>query len=158
MTDNRTVIEALERAPQLIVPLVKEAPPSIRTRRPAPGKWSIHEHACHLADVHRIFFGRLDQLLTETNPEIVPFDPKDDPEDRLLNMDLEESLNRFAVDRNALGNRLRELAPSDWERSGRHPAFSPYSIFILMRHLAYHDLFHAYRIEELALRPDWPAD
>ena len=158
MTDTTTVIEALERAPQLVLPLVRETPASIRTRRPAPGKWSVHEHACHLADVHRIFFGRLDQLLTETNPQIVPFDPKDQPEDRLLNMDLEESLKRFELDRKTLVSRLRELAPSDWERMGRHPEFQPYSILILFRHLAFHDLFHAYRIEELALRPEWPRE
>jgi hypothetical protein len=27
----------------------------------------------------------------------------------------------------------------------------------MFRHLALHDFLHAYRIEELLLRPDWPA-
>jgi hypothetical protein len=31
------------------------------------------------------------------------------------------------------------------------------SVFIVFRHLALHDFLHAYRIEELLLRPDWPA-
>jgi len=26
----------------------------------------------------------------------------------------------------------------------------------MFRHLAFHDFFHAYRIEELLLRRDWP--
>lgn len=152
--NTAAVIETLERAPQLILPLVREAPAPRLKRRPAPGKWSIHEHACHLADVHSVFFMRLEKLLAETNPQIVPFDPKNQPEDRLLKMDLEESLIQFEQDRKTLVNRLRDLAPSDWERTGRHPEFQPYSIFILFRHLAYHDHFHAYRIEELALKPE----
>ena len=28
---------------------------------------------------------------------------------------------------------------------------------MMFRHLALHDFFHAYRIEELLLRKDWPA-
>jgi hypothetical protein len=28
-------------------------------------------------------------------------------------------------------------------------------VFIMFRHLALHDFLHAYRIEELSLRPDW---
>jgi len=30
-------------------------------------------------------------------------------------------------------------------------------VFTMFRHLALHDFFHAYRIEELLLRKDWPA-
>jgi hypothetical protein len=29
-------------------------------------------------------------------------------------------------------------------------------VFIMFRHLALHDFLHAYRIEELLLRPAWP--
>ena len=34
------VIDALERAPSLVVPLVREVPEAVRKRRPAPAKWS----------------------------------------------------------------------------------------------------------------------
>jgi hypothetical protein len=30
-----------------------------------------------------------------------------------------------------------------------------YSVFIMFRHLALHDFFHAYRIEELLLKKEW---
>lgn len=30
-----------------------------------------------------------------------------------------------------------------------------YSVFIMFRHLALHDFFHAYRIEELLLKREW---
>lgn len=52
------IIAALENAPALIIPLVGEVPASILKRRPRPDKWSAHEHACHLAEVHPLFFSQ----------------------------------------------------------------------------------------------------
>ena len=34
-------------------------------------------------------------------------------------------------------------------------AYSHCSVFIRFRHLASHDFFHAYRIEELLLKKEW---
>lgn len=70
-------------------------------------------------------------------------------------MDLDDSLNAFRSDREALLTRLRELESDQWERTAEHPEYSHYSIFIMFRHLAMHDMFHAYRIEELLLNPNW---
>ena len=95
------VLDALERGPAVVIPLVRQANPAIVKRRPAPGEWSIHENACHLAEVHPLFFRR--------------------------------------------------------QRTARHAEYNAYSIFIMFRHLALHDFDHAYRIEELLLRKDWPS-
>ena len=150
------VIVSLDNAPGLILPLVREVPAAILKRRPQPGKWSAHEHACHLAVVHKIFFPRLDAMLTEPNPRIAPYNPdQNETEDHLLRLDLEESLNRFVADRRSLVERLKALRPDDWNRTAEHPEYAHYSIFIMFRHLALHDLFHAYRIEELLLKKDW---
>jgi hypothetical protein len=159
MQTPSSIIDALERAPEIVVPLVREVPPAVLERRPATGKWSAHEHACHLAVVHRLFFDRLDQMLATPSPVITPYDPgQNDPDDRLLGMDLEKSLKQFVEDRGALVRRLRQLAPEDWERTAEHGEYSHYSIFIMFRHLALHDLFHAYRIEELLLKREWTAE
>src|SRR6185369_6081300 len=50
VTDPEAVLTALANAPALLVPLILEVPPEMRNRRPARGKWSVHEHACHLAE------------------------------------------------------------------------------------------------------------
>jgi hypothetical protein len=39
-----------------------------------------------------------------------------------------------------------------WQRKAEHGEYSHYSVLIMSRHLAFHDFFHAYRIEELPLR------
>ena len=159
MQTPSNIINALERAPEIVVPLVREVPPAVMKRRPATGKWSAHEHACHLAVVHRLFFDRLDQMLATPSPVVTPYDPgQNDPDHRLLGMDLEKSLKQFVEDRRALVRRLRQLAPEDWERTAEHGEYSHYSIFIMFRHLALHDLFHAYRIEELLLKREWTAE
>jgi hypothetical protein len=158
MTSTEQLVAALERAPDLVVPLVGEANPAVLKRRPAPGEWSIHENACHLAEVHPLFFRRLDLMLAETNPVIRSYDPgRDDPDDALLRLDLADSLRRFRADRARLVARLRQLRAEDWARTGRHDEYHSYSVFTMFRHLALHDFHHAYRIEELLLRKDWPA-
>ena len=150
------VIDALRRAPEIVVPLVRDVPPAILKRRPAVKRWSAHEHACHLAHVHALFFSRLDQMLREPAPVIHPYSPGDqDPDDLLLKMDLAESLERFVADRARLVTRLERLTPADWARTAEHDEYREYSVFIMLRHLALHDFLHAYRIEELLLRRDW---
>jgi len=150
------VIEALARAPEIVVPLVREVPPVILKRRPAPSRWSAHEHACHLAHVHALFFERLDLMLREPEPFIGGYQPgEQDADDMLLRMDLEDCLARYVADRSRLVARLRQLSDEDWTRSARHGEYRAYSVFIMFRHVALHDFLHGYRIEELLLRPDW---
>src|SRR5262245_19590675 len=157
MMSTTELVAAIERAPAIIIPLVRQANPEIVRRRPAPGEWSIHENACHLAEVHPLFFRRLDLMLTETNPVITSYDPgRDDPDDALLKLDLADSLRRFEADRARLVARLRQLRAQDWMRTARHDEYNSYSVFTMFRHLALHDFHHAYRIEELLLRRDWP--
>ena len=80
-----------------------------------------------------------------------------DADDFLLRMDLDASLDRFVADRRRLVAQLDTLSPADWARTASHGEYRMYSVFIMFRHLALHDFLHAYRIEELLLRPDWPA-
>lgn len=150
------VIDALARAPRLIVPLVREVPTAVLKRRPAPGRWSAHEQACHLAHVHQLFFSRLDQMLREPAPVITPYNPDTaEPDDFLLQMDLDDALQAYVSDRERLVERVRRLSEDDWQRRAEHGEYSHYSVFIMFRHLALHDFLHAYRIEEILLKKEW---
>jgi hypothetical protein len=150
------VIEALERAPRIIVPLVREVPNAVIKRRPAAGRWSAHEQACHLAHVHGLFFSRLDQMLREPRPVIAPYNPDvAEPDDFLLRMDLDDALQAYVTDRERLVERLRDLTEDQWQIQAEHAEYSHYSVFIMFRHVALHDFLHAYRIEEILLKKDW---
>lgn len=154
MHDTESILKALENSPAILVSLVREAPPERLKWRPSAKKWSIHEHACHLAEVHPLFFSRLDLMLREQNPTIVPYNPDVAmKEGALLSEDLNEALERFVEDRRKLLTRLKTLSPEVWMRTAQHSEYAHYSVFIMFRHLAMHDMLHAYRIEELLLKP-----
>ena len=159
MNSIAAVIDALERAPTVVTPLVREVPETTLKRRPSPRKWSAHEHACHLAVVHKVFVDRLDHMLSHPEPVITPYDPgTQDADDALMQMDLNVALAKYEEDRQHLVSRLRALPPEDWRRTAEHGEYGHYSVFIMFRHLALHDFFHAYRIEELLLKREWAAE
>lgn len=150
------VIVALENAPAIIVPLAREVPEDVVKRRPLAGKWSAHEHACHLAEVHSLFFSRLELMLNESRPAIAAYKPDEAMEEgSLLKVDLNEALERFTVDRARLVEELKDLSEDDWLRTAEHEEYDHYSVLIMFRHVVLHDMLHAYRIEELLLKRDW---
>ena len=59
--------------------------------------------------------------------------------------------------RHEIYSRGDDWGGDDWTRTARHDEYNSYSILTMFRHLALHDFHHAYRIEELLLRKDWPA-
>src|SRR5580765_1924663 len=126
MSDTTTLIAALENAPGIIIPLIREVPPQYLKRRPSPAKWSAYEHACHLSTSDGPFLARLDLMLSAPEPYIKS----------IVNSPEEESVE-------------------DWKRTAEHEAFSHYSVWIMFRHVLNHEMFHAYRIEELLLKKDW---
>src|SRR3954469_15634120 len=141
------IIEAIRKAPDIVLPLGREVPQAVLKRRPAPARWSAHEHACHLAHVHGLFFDRLAYMLENPAPVIRPYLPGDqDPDDLLLAMDLDASLERYVADRARLVERIAKLTPAEWARTATHAEYRSYSVFIMFRHLALHDFLHAYRI------------
>jgi hypothetical protein len=153
------VIAHLARGPANLRALIDDVPERDLKRRPRPGKWSAHEHACHLALMEPHWSARLERILTEDVPTIVNYEPDvDEPPDRLLELDLAGALDDYERGRSVFLERLKTLAPSDWERQAVHTGHTRYSMFLMCRHAALHDMFHVYRVEESALGTNWPGD
>jgi DinB family protein len=154
--DTQKLISSLEAAPGIIIGLVREVAPQNLKRRPAPNKWSAHEHACHISSGQDVFLARLELMLSEPFPKIKSMEPSPDEEaGSLLNVDLDEALAKYVRERALVIQRLRELSADDWQRTAEHEAFSHYSVHIMFRHLLIHEMLHAYRIDELMLKKDW---
>jgi hypothetical protein len=151
-----SVLEQFARGPGLVRQVIYEVPPELRKRRPAAGVWSAHEHAVHLPAIYPLIVWRLDHMLTDPAPRIKSYEPsRDDADDALLKLDLDNEMNRFDRERAALVERLRTLSPQEWAITAEHEEYSHYGVFIMIRHLALHDLHHAYKIEERLLRKSW---
>ena len=156
MSDIAVLISALETAPGVIIPMIREVPQEILRRRPSPAKWSAYEHAVHLSQSDALVRDRLDLILSSPKPYISSLQPSPEEEaGAMLKIDLDESLDRYVRERAALVERLRKLSPYVWQKTAEHEAFDHYSVWIMFRHLFNHEMLHAYRIEELLLKKDW---
>ena len=156
MSGTAALISAMESAPGVIIPLIREVPQQILKRRPSPGKWSAYEHAIHLSQSDASFRARLELILSTPEPFIKTIE--NSPEDEagaMLDLDLNESLDRYVCERSALVERLKTLSADEWQKTAVHEAFDHYSVFIMFRHVLNHEMLHAYRIEELLLKKDW---
>ena len=97
MNESQAVLAVLENTPALLIPLMREIPEPLRKRRPQPGKWSAHEHFCHLATQHPPMLERLEKMLAEDNPVLVPLSPSPEEESgAFLDMDLDAAGLRLA--------------------------------------------------------------
>ena len=96
MSDTTSLIAALENAPGVIIPLIREVPPQFLKRRPSPTKWSAYEHACHLSGTVEPFLARLDLMLSAPAPFIRSIENSPEVESgALLSVDLDEALDQY---------------------------------------------------------------
>lgn len=117
LSNTTILISALETAPGVIIPLIREVPPQILKRRPGPAKWSVYEHACHLATSDASFVARLDMILSTPAPYIESIvNSPDDEAGSLLDLDLDERLDAYVSERAALVKRLQKLSPDEWQK------------------------------------------
>lgn len=95
-------------------------------------------------------------ILSTPEPFIeVILNSADDEAGAMLQIDLDESLDRYIHERAALIERLKRLSLEEWQKTAVHEAFDHYSVLIMFRHLLNHEMLHSYRIEELLLKNDW---
>ena len=152
----QSVLDQLARGPALVRQLIYEVSPALRKRRPAPDMWSAHEHAVHLPAIQPLMNLRLDLMLNDPDPYIKSYEPsRDEPDDALLKLDLDSEMDRFERERSELIARLRTLTPEQLAITAGHEEYAHYGVFIMFRHVALHDVHHAYKIEDRLLRKDW---
>ena len=156
-TEIQYLMESLSKTPFLLARMLEEIPKEKLKIRRKPGKWSIHENACHLAQAEKMIQDRFDYFSKEPNPVFHPYLPGETVSDQdLITMDINDELDSFAKLRTRTIEILETYEPALWDRSGSHPQYYEYTPKILLRHTVMHDHFHMYRIEELWLTtPDY---
>ena len=148
-------LEILAAAPDLLEELLSEIPAELLKERRIKGKWSIHEHACHLAEAQRMIIGRFKRFKQEKKPTFVPYLPGTTvPDDNLVKMDLQEQLSDFRANRKVMVDILENYTEEEWHNEGLHPEYKSINPLLWLRHVLMHDHFHMYRIEELWLTED----
>jgi hypothetical protein len=112
-----------------------------------PGKWSLKELVCHFARMEQVFGARFHRLLTEDQPQIVPYSPDGDAEfAKLTERQTSEVLAEFLARREELCRHLEKLTPADWHRKGRHPEFTHFDVHFQAEYMAHHEAHHIYQL------------
>lgn len=152
MNDINEIMHDLEHSPKILGNLIHSIPTELLKRKRIPGKWSIHEHACHIVAAQPMLIDRFRLFLDEEEPVIEPYIPgKTFPDDNLMNLDLISELNRFSTLRAELLDVIHTFEKEQWTRKAKHIEYIEYTPYIMLRHILMHDHFHMYRIEELWL-------
>lgn len=112
------------------------------TTRPAPNVWSPTEYAAHVRDVHRVFDGRFEQLLTQDDPLFANWDQDaaaiDGDYASLLPVAVTVELSTAAEQ---IASRLDTITPDQLDRPGRRSNGSVFTVDTLGRYYL-HDLVH----------------
>ncbi|HET7294721.1 MAG TPA: DinB family protein [Vicinamibacteria bacterium] len=140
----------LAEAPKALAATVKGLDPEAARRRPADGKWSILENACHLRDIELVYAERFTRTAFQDRPSFWMLDnDRSARELRYDAQDLKAVAGEFAARRADTLTLLRALPHAAWRRTGIHPKRGELSLEALAEHLARHDESHLGRIRAL---------
>jgi hypothetical protein len=119
---------------------------------PAPGKWSVREIVCHLADCEIVFAFRLRQTLAEPHHVIQPFD-QDLWAKNYGAYDAPSALAVFATVRNFNVELIASLPPEAFAKPVSHPERGTMTFQAIIETMGGHDLNHLGQIERIAALP-----
>jgi hypothetical protein len=116
---------------------------------PAPGKWSVREILCHLADCEIVFAYRLRQTLAEPHHVIQPFD-QDVWAENYAAYDAQSALAVFAALRNFNVKLIASLPPDAFQKPATHPERGTMTFQTIVETMGGHDANHLVQIEKIA--------
>lgn len=156
MNDISDLLESLRRAPRILSQFAGTIPADKLEVRRGDGFWTVAEHVTHLAQVQPMLLQRIERFLIEDRPVFVPFLPgqSDEGTDTPPPMSLATAVDEFTSCRARQLALLETAGSAAWGKSGTHPEYEAYSLYILTRHILMHDHWHMYRMEELWLTRD----
>lgn len=116
---------------------------------PVPGKWSIKEVVCHVADYEPVYADRMKRVIAEDQPTLLAGSP-DAFVERLAydQRDVQEELALIEVVRSQMARILRSLKPEDFQRTGIHSVRGPVALEKLLQQITDHIPHHLALVEE----------
>jgi hypothetical protein len=145
-SDAKALIQAFPSRLTDVVGRLGEAGMGLRY---APGKWTVSEVLCHLADCEIAFSFRWRQTLAEDGYVAQAFD-QDRWSPRYPVTSGQAALRTFLALRAWNSILLEQLNAADWERTLTHPERGEFSFRTLVELTAGHDLNHLAQLETLA--------
>jgi len=144
------LLNALKETPRLLKELISEIDPELYKTKIIAGKWSIHEHATHIAVGDCFGFQkRLKDFKQKETPIIEPLSGDSFPDNFFKELDLFKTIEDFFSIRQTTIELARLLDETMWNKEAIHPEYKKYTPYIMLRHLLMHDHSHLYKIEDM---------
>jgi hypothetical protein len=141
-------LEVTRATPVRLENILESSAPGKLTLSPAPGKWSIRDILCHLADCEVVFAFRLRQALAENHHVIQPFD-QDNWAVTYGHYDAPMALAAFSAVRQWNLALIKGLKPGDFNKPLNHPERGDMTLQVVVETMAGHDLNHLRQVEAI---------
>ena len=145
---GRDAFEVLSETPGRLQTLVETLGEAGMKRSYAPGKWTLNEVLCHLADCELTFGYRWRQTAAQEHHIIQPFD-QDAWGTPYAELDAKLALASFRANRAWNLSWLKLLTPAQLEKGVTHPERGDLTLYTLMKIAAGHDLNHLAQFEKV---------
>jgi uncharacterized damage-inducible protein DinB len=140
--------DVLDMTPVTLARIIRNSDTAALTRPPAPGKWSIRDILCHLADCEITFAFRLRQTIAEAHHVIQPFDQE--AWTSVYNeLDAHDALESFAALRRWNMLFIRAVGTEGESKPVRHPERGEMTFRTIVETMAGHDMNHLRQVEQL---------
>ena len=141
------VLERFAFGPTAVARVVASVPAELVRRRPAPGKWSVHEIVCHLADAEVFASERIRRTAAEKSPRLAAWDQDVCAASLAYDgRDLDAELEAFAALRRANHGMLARLPLAAFARTATHSEKGAMTLEDLVANNAEHPFRHVAQI------------
>ena len=142
------LLKQYEKGPDLLKTAIAGVREDQFDQAPVPGKWSIRQVVCHIADFEPVYADRMKRVLVEDNPTMFGGDP--DVFAAGLHYDkrsVHEELELISVVRRQMAVILRNTDVDDFQRTGVHSEAGPLTLETLLERITRHIPHHLTFIE-----------
>jgi uncharacterized damage-inducible protein DinB len=146
---GRDAKQTISETPRKLAELVHNLGPNGFERAAEPGKWTIAEILCHLADTEIAFAFRLRQALAEPHHTIQPFD-QDAWARNYRQLDGRAALETFSALRRWNAAFIQAAPQEAYSKPLTHPERGTMTFQTLVETMAGHDLNHLRQLQALA--------
>lgn len=143
------LIQKYAAGPQMLSDVVLSVSEGQFDLTPQPGKWSIRQVVCHLADFEPIYADRMKRVLVEDNPTLFGGNPDVFAAGlHYQQRDVREELELIRVVRSQMVRILRAMDLEEFQRTGVHSEAGPLTLETLLERITGHIPHHLKFVEE----------
>ncbi|MDA1231352.1 MAG: DinB family protein [Planctomycetota bacterium] len=137
------LLRQYEQGPELLKAAVSGVREDQFDQTSLPGKWSIRQIVCHIADFEPVYADRMKRVIVEDNPTL--FDGDQDVFAAGLHYEkrsVRDELDLISVVRRQMAIILRNTDVEDFQRTGVHSEAGPLTLETLLEHITRHIPHH----------------